>query len=148
MTFNSFHLVRNRRFKLLLLMGAGLSSWFAFDVANQAVLGGFKRGELEADLKSDFSRIRILCVKNTRTLWFVRDNGEEVVESMVDLDRPHDLLVDYTRFMFFSYLFRPNQQKVLIVGLGAAPWFTSSRISTRNEDRRRRDRSHGREGRG
>jgi spermidine synthase len=53
-----------------------------------------------------------------RTLWFVRDSGEEVVESQLRLDRPDDLLVEYTRFMFLSYLFRPKPEKVLIVGLG------------------------------
>jgi spermidine synthase len=77
-----------------------------------------RRGELELDVKSDYSRIRIRRTDNVRTLWFVRDSGEEVVESRVDMERPYDLLVDYTRFMFLSYLFRPAQEKVLIVGLG------------------------------
>jgi len=78
----------------------------------------FRRGELEAEVKSDFSRIRIRKVKNVRALMFVRDNGDEVVESIVDLDRPDRLIVHYTRYMFLSYLFRPRQEKVLIVGLG------------------------------
>jgi spermidine synthase len=76
------------------------------------------RGILETDVKSEYSRIRVRRVDNTRTLWFVRDSGEEVVESIVNLDRPHELLVEYTRYMFLSYLFRPKQEKVLIVGLG------------------------------
>jgi spermidine synthase len=76
------------------------------------------RDGLELDVKSDYSHIRISRAKNVRTLWFVRDSGEEVVESMVDLNKPHDLLVAYTRYMFLSYLFRPQQEKVLIVGLG------------------------------
>ena len=29
-------------------------------------------------------------------MMFVRDNGEEVLESRVNLTRPHQLLVDYT----------------------------------------------------
>ncbi len=53
-----------------------------------------------------------------RTLWFVRDNGVEVVESRVDLDRPDDLLIEYTRFMFLSYVFQPQPKRALIVGLG------------------------------
>jgi spermidine synthase len=73
---------------------------------------------LELDYKSKYSHLKISRENNTRTLWFVRDSGEEVVESMVDLDRPHDLLVEYTRFMFTSYLFRPAPERVLIVGLG------------------------------
>lgn len=81
-------------------------------------LGGDPRGQVELDIKSDYSRIKIRKSRNVRTLWFVRDSGEEVVETMLDLDRPHDLLVDYTRFMFLSYMFRLRHEKVLIVGLG------------------------------
>jgi len=76
------------------------------------------REDLELDVKSEYSRIKVTRANNTRTLWFVRDSGEEVIESRVDLQRPDDLLVEYTRFMFMSYAFRPNPQKVLIVGLG------------------------------
>ncbi len=88
--------------------------WFALDSSN----GGYPQGDLELEVKSDYSKIRIRRERNVRTLWFVRDSGEEVVESRVDLNRPHELLVEYTRFMFLSYLFRPKQEKVLIVGLG------------------------------
>lgn len=75
-------------------------------------------GRVEADVKSNYSRIRIRRTDNVRTLIFVRDGGEEVVESMVDLDRPQDLLIEYTQFMFLSYVHRPEPKKVLIVGLG------------------------------
>jgi spermidine synthase len=75
-------------------------------------------GAVEWEGKSAFSRIRIRRQGNVRTLLFVGDRGEEVVESAVDLDRPHQLLVPYSRVMFASYLFRPKQQRVLIVGLG------------------------------
>lgn len=36
----------------------------------------------------------------------------------MDIEKPHELLVPYTRFMFTSYLFKPKPEKVLIVGLG------------------------------
>ena len=49
---------------------------------------------------------------------FVRDSGEEVEESMVNTSRPYELLLPYARFMFASYLFVPQPQRVLIVGLG------------------------------
>jgi spermidine synthase len=75
-------------------------------------------GELEADVTSKFSRIKVRKFQNVRTLYFVRDTGEEVVESMLNLDKPHDLIVDYTRYMFLSYVFKPKQERVLIVGLG------------------------------
>lgn len=73
---------------------------------------------IELDVKSDYSHIRVHRVNNVRTLLFVRDSGEEVVESIVDLDRTHELQVLYTRYMFLSYLYRPKQEKVLMVGLG------------------------------
>jgi spermidine synthase len=75
-------------------------------------------GAIEYSVKSDYSRIRVRKDINTRTLSFVRDNGEEVIESMVNLRRPYDLLVSYTRYMFLSYVFRPKQEKVALVGLG------------------------------
>jgi spermidine synthase len=96
----------------LALLSFGL--WFALSSGE----GGGRRGELEADLKSDYSKMRIRKVHSVRTLYFVRDSGEEVIESQVNLDKPHELLIDYTRFMFLSYLIRPAQEKVLIVGLG------------------------------
>ncbi len=75
-------------------------------------------GSVEYEVKSDFSHIRIRRQDDVRSLIFVGDRGEEVVESALDLKTPHDLLVPYTRFMFASYLFRAKQEKVLIVGLG------------------------------
>jgi spermidine synthase len=75
-------------------------------------------GKVETSVKSKFSNIRIRKLKNTFTMMFIRDNGEEVLESRVNLDRPNQLLVDYTRYMFLSYLFKPKQEKVLICGLG------------------------------
>jgi spermidine synthase len=98
------------------LMGFGLLAfglWFALSSGE-----GGRRGDLEEEIKSDYSRMRIRKVHNVRTLSFVRDSGEEVTESQVNLEKPYDLLIDYTRFMFLSYVFRPKQEKVLIVGLG------------------------------
>jgi spermidine synthase len=75
-------------------------------------------GGLELDHRSKYSHVKIYRENNTRTLYFVRDNGDEVIESRVDLDRPDDLLIEYTQFMFLSYLFRPAPERVCIVGLG------------------------------
>jgi spermidine synthase len=85
--------------------------------AEPIVLAGFRDG-VELNQKSEYSHIKITRNGNVRTLWFVRDNGEEVIESMLDLAKPHEMLVSYVRFMFLSYVFRPKQEKVLIVGLG------------------------------
>ncbi|MBL8792557.1 MAG: fused MFS/spermidine synthase [Planctomycetia bacterium] len=73
---------------------------------------------VEREEKSKYSKIRILKEGSVRTLGFVQDSGEMIVESRVDLERPHELQLAYTRHMFTSYLFRPQQERVLIVGLG------------------------------
>ena len=49
---------------------------------------------------------------------FVRDNGQEVVQSRVNLNAPHTLVSPYARSMFASYLYQPQPRRVLIVGLG------------------------------
>src|SRR5207249_2746318 len=67
----------------------------AREVATDDLVG---YGEIEVSFKSDYSTIRIRKQRNTRTLSFIRDNGEEVIESIVNLDRPHDLIVPYTRY--------------------------------------------------
>jgi spermidine synthase len=73
---------------------------------------------IELDTKSEYSHIRVKRQGSLRSLIFVRDNGDEVEETMVNLKKPYELLAPYTRAMFASYLFRPKQERVLLVGLG------------------------------
>lgn len=75
-------------------------------------------GYLELDVQSNYSRIRLRRIGTVRTMAFVRDTGEEALETQVDLNRPHELHFDYLKYMFLSYAFRPQQERVLIVGLG------------------------------
>lgn len=75
-------------------------------------------GPVEHEVKSDYSHIRVRRNGDVRTMVFVRDNGQEVGETMLDLKKPQQLLVPYTQAMFAGYLFRPRPEKVLIVGLG------------------------------
>lgn len=75
-------------------------------------------GALETDFQSQYSHIRVRRKGNVRTLIFVRDSGEEAMESQMDLAHPHELRFVYLKYMFTSYAFRPMQEKVLIVGLG------------------------------
>jgi spermidine synthase len=75
-------------------------------------------GELEHEVRSDFSHIVIRRRGPVRSMLFVRDAGAEALESQIDLRRPHVLQFEYLRFMFSSYLFRPHQADVLIIGLG------------------------------
>lgn len=80
--------------------------------------GVHNAGALELDVKSEFSHIRIRRQGNIRAMLFVRDKGEEVEESALNLKKPYEMVTAYCRFMFASYLFRPDQERVLIVGLG------------------------------
>jgi len=75
-------------------------------------------GIIEHEVQSAFSHIRIRRSGTTRTLIFVRDNGEEAFESQVNLKSPHVLRFSYLQHMFANYLLQPKQSKVLIVGLG------------------------------
>lgn len=75
-------------------------------------------GELEYDGQSAYSHIRIRRRGPVRSMLFVRDTGEEALESQIDLRRPHFLQLEYLRLMFASYLLHGEQQDVLIVGLG------------------------------
>jgi spermidine synthase len=75
-------------------------------------------GRLEHEEVSDFSRIRIRRDGDVRALTFVRDNGQEVVQSRVNLTTPQTLQSPYARGMFASYLYQPQPRRVLIVGLG------------------------------
>jgi spermidine synthase len=75
-------------------------------------------GKLEKDVRSDFSHIRIRRDGNLRSLMFVRDNGQEVIETLIDIKQPHRLKLEYTQYMFLSYALKARHQRVLIVGLG------------------------------
>ncbi len=75
-------------------------------------------GALEADATSDYSHIRIRRQGNMRSMNFVRDNGEEHIQSIFNVKRPYELVTHYSRLMFASYFLMPQQKRVLIVGLG------------------------------
>jgi spermidine synthase len=75
-------------------------------------------GALVEEEKSEFSTIRIRRSGDVRYMCFVRDNGVEVCETELNVKKPHELVHPYGHAMFASYLFRPEQKRVLIVGLG------------------------------
>jgi spermidine synthase len=75
-------------------------------------------GAIEAEATSDYSHIRIRRQGNMRSMNFVRDNGEEHIQTIYNIKRPYDLVTSYSRLMFASYLFVPQQKRVLIVGVG------------------------------
>jgi spermidine synthase len=75
-------------------------------------------GSLEHEEVSSFSTIRVRRNGDVRALTFVRDNGQEAVQSRVNLNAPHTLESPYARSMFASYLYQPQPRRVLIIGLG------------------------------
>ena len=86
-------------------------------VASSEGLAPVPGGELW--IQTEYSSVILRDKGRVRLLYFVRDSGEQMVESAMDLALPHRLLIGYTRTMFASYLFVPEPSKVLIVGLGA-----------------------------
>jgi len=94
----------------LLAAGAALVVW-SMSSARTA-------GQLEHEEVSAFSRIRVRRDGDVRALTFVRDNGEEAVQSRLDLTAPHTLMSSYARSMFASYFYQPHPRRVLVVGLG------------------------------
>jgi spermidine synthase len=107
-----------RRPVLLALAAAAFAS-FTIDRARAAepALENFA-GRLEYDGAGMFSHIRIRRSGDLRSMLFVRDTGEEVIESRVDLKRPQVLQFEYLKHLFTSYLFADPQADVLIIGLG------------------------------
>lgn len=102
--------------RVALLLTLGSLALLAFTHAEAT--GDDRYGKVELEAKSQFSLVRIRTKGSLRAMMFVRDSGQEVVESMLDLSKPHELQVPYTRYMFLSYLFQPKQESALMIGLG------------------------------
>lgn len=84
--------------------------------------------ELKYEVKSKYSHIKVYDEKSKRFLCFVRDNGDEVVESSIDIKHPEELQLKYTQAMFGAYLLNKKlPQKTLMIGLGGGgmPLFNS-----------------------
>ena len=91
---------------------AGAVAFVAWSIA------GTSLGELEHEEVSAFSHIRVRRDGDVRALTFVRADGQEAVQSRLNLSAPHTLVSPYARSMFASYLYQPQPRRVLIVGLG------------------------------
>ena len=88
-------------------------SWFAPITTADEFLGA-----VEVDAKSNYSHYKVYRKGPLRSLVFIRDNGDEALQSQMDMQQPHDLRIHYNRFMFASYALRPTPQKIAIIGLG------------------------------
>ena len=67
---------------------------------------------------SKYSNFIIKDRGKARDLYFISDDGKSVFESSVDRNQPHNLLLEYSRLMFASHIFNPEQKRAAIVGLG------------------------------
>ena len=56
--------------------------------------------EVVAEVKSKYSHIKVADYGTLRQLYFVRDNGEEALESTIDTNYPQNLFLLYTQTMF------------------------------------------------
>lgn len=78
----------------------------------------WRLGEIVHEAHSDYSHIRVRDRGSVRNLTFVEENGVEQRQSSIDLEKPHEMQLAYTKAFFVSLLFRNPQERVLIVGLG------------------------------
>jgi spermidine synthase len=90
----------------------------AVSVPRRAAAAGMGGGAIEAEVTTQYSHIRIRRQGNLRSMNFVRDNGDEQIQTLWNMKRPYELVTHYSRLMFASYFFVPRQKQVLIVGLG------------------------------
>jgi spermidine synthase len=107
-----------RKSATALALLVAISAFFSSVAAGEKDAKADRIGVVEQDIHSEYSHIRLRKEGSIRALLFVNDKGDEAIESVVDLQEPWELLVDYTRYMFLSYAHRPEQSKALIVGLG------------------------------
>ena len=105
------------RYRLLLFL-AGVACCFDGHSFAQTTTRKSVFGPVEHEVKSEYSHIRIRKTKKYRTMMFVKDDGSEVGETVINIKQPHKLVAAYTQTMFTSLLFKQQQKRVLIVGLG------------------------------
>lgn len=68
--------------------------------------------------KGPYNHVHVAQGKTIRTLSFYKDNRAELLQTAIDLQEPHALRLDYASAMFANFLFKPAQERVLMVGLG------------------------------
>ena len=77
-----------------------------------------RNGEIIFETQSAFGHLRVREKERRRSLLFVGSDGREQLQSQIDLEEPETLQLPYTRGLFVSFLLHPEQEDVLIVGLG------------------------------
>ena len=67
--------------------------------------------------RSPFNDIFVIERENLREMWF-QGNGRFYLQTRIDLDRPGDLALIYTRLLLAPLLWNPNPSRILMIGLG------------------------------
>ena len=109
---------RGRHPSLILHLSSLAALLLAFLPAPPLLAKGMGTGPIEAEATSVYSHIRIRRQGSTRSMNFVHDDGREQIQTLWNMKKPYELVTHYSRLMFSSYFFMPEQKRVLIVGLG------------------------------
>jgi len=67
--------------------------------------------------RSPFNDIFVIERENQREMWF-KGNGRFYLQTRIDLNRPGDLALVYTRLLLAPLMWNPEPSRILMVGLG------------------------------
>lgn len=70
------------------------------------------------EVRSEYSRMRIVERGDERSLVFVGEAKSDVVQTLMDMRAPHRLQHPYARTMMAGFLYRPDASSGLLIGLG------------------------------
>jgi spermidine synthase len=76
------------------------------------------QGAVVHEARSPFSHIQIRDSGSQRAMFFLAPGGEEVLETVIDLDAPHRLQHAYSHTLMAGLLYRPAASACLLIGLG------------------------------
>jgi spermidine synthase len=67
--------------------------------------------------KSPFNDTLVIERENLREMWF-QGNGRFYLQTRIDLERPRDLALVYTRLLLAPLIWNPSPSRILMIGLG------------------------------
>ena len=67
--------------------------------------------------RSPYNDIFVIERENLREMWF-QGNGRCYLQTRIDLDRPGELALVYTRLLLAPLMWNPNPSRILMIGLG------------------------------
>ncbi len=70
------------------------------------------------EVRSPYSHIQVVDHGSRRALLFLGNTPHDAVETLIDLNAPHELQHPYARTMMAGMLYRPDASACLLVGLG------------------------------